>query len=135
MTAPQLVLEIKEQADTTLRLGNDSGVSIMVTPSVSPEYFVFRVRLSDDQAILGFEKFGTVGIGFASEEDWNTNLPYTCAAEQIFGHIKHNKGDAAIDDETVLEAIAMVQAAAHRFKGTSPDPTFEREAQKILEED
>ena len=30
------------------------------------------VRLSDAQAILGFPKYLTIGIGFAIEDDWNT---------------------------------------------------------------
>lgn len=118
MTTPDLVLEIKEQADTTVRIPAGENTTVLITPDIHEDYFIFRVKLSETQAILGFEKFGTVGIGFASEEDWNTNLPYRCQAQEIFDHIKHNKGDDAIADETVLKAIRMVQAAAHRFKGT-----------------
>lgn len=118
MTAPDLVLEIKEQPDTTGIIPVGNSHTVLLTPSIGEDYFVFRVKLSETQAILGFEKFGTVGIGFAQEEDWNSNLPYRCEAQAIFDHIKHNKGDDTIDDERVLEAIRMVQAAAHRFKGT-----------------
>jgi hypothetical protein len=71
------------------------------------------VVLSKGQAIVGFPKFYTIGIGFAVEDaDWNTNLPFTCSTDEIFEHIKHNKGDEAIADEDVVRAIAMVQDAA-----------------------
>lgn len=108
-------LEIKETPDTTVVFDTPKGV-VMLTPSIGEDYFIFRVKLSDTQAVLGFEKFGTVGIGFAQEEDWNTNLPYTCSAQEILDHIRHNKGDDAISDDDVLEAIELVQAAARRFK-------------------
>ena len=52
------------------------GGVLMVTPALSESYWAYRVKLSDKQAMLGFPKFGTIGIGFAIEEDWNTNLPF-----------------------------------------------------------
>ena len=67
------------------------------------------MRLSETQAIVGFPKFFTVGVGFAQEEDWNTNLPYTCGTEEIYEHIAHNKGDDSISREDCLTAIQMVQ--------------------------
>ena len=70
----------------------------------------YRVKLSETQAIVGFPKYSTIGIGFAQEEDWNTNLPWTTQAEEIFAHIAHNKGDSAISDEQCIEAIRMIQA-------------------------
>ena len=94
-----------------------SGNSIvMVTPAIGEDYWLFRVKLSDTQAILGFPKFTTIGIGFAQEEDWNTNLPYTADTDKILDHIIHNKGDENIPDDAVREAIQMVQAAAIHFK-------------------
>ena len=69
-------------------------------------------RLSEAQAIVGFPKFFTVGIGFAQEEDWNTNLPYTCDADEIYDHIAHNKGDDSITREDCVPAIRLVQEAA-----------------------
>jgi hypothetical protein len=104
---PELTLETKNQADQTARLG-----PLMMTPPISEEYWTYRVRLSGRQAIVGFPKFGTVGIGFAEEEDWNTNLPYTCDAGQIYEHISHNKGDDSISREDCVTAIRMVQEAA-----------------------
>lgn len=111
-------LEIKETPDTTVVFSSPEGGAVaMLTPNINEDYFVFRVKLSDTQAVLGFEKFGTVGIGFAQEEDWNTNLPYTCKTQQILDHIRHNKGDESISDDDVFAAIEMVQRAAARFKG------------------
>lgn len=99
---------IKDQ-DGNLKSG---GASLMITPPLDEDYWLLRVKLHEDQAILGFPKFGTIGIGFAQEEDWNTNLPYTQDAEHIYNHIKHNKKYDEITDEQCLEAIKMIRTAA-----------------------
>lgn len=101
-----LVLEIRGQEDRTPHVG-----PVMITPAIDEDYWTYRVRLSDRQAIVGFPKFGTIGIGFAQEEDWNTNLPYTCDTEEIYDHIAHNKGDDAISRNDCLAAIRLIQAA------------------------
>ena len=103
-----LVLESRTQLDKSPVIG-----PIMLTPSLGEDYWAYRVMLSDRQAILGFPKFFTVGIGFAvEEEDWNTNLPYTCGADEILQHIRHNKGDESISDDDCLAAIRLIQGAA-----------------------
>lgn len=107
----KLTLESKNQRDGTVRLGSPTAM-VELTPMVDEDYWTYRVVLSPTQAILGFPKFSTIGIGFAEEEDWNTNLPYTCPAEQIYEHIEHNKGDDAITREDCLAAIRMIQEAA-----------------------
>ena len=104
-----LALEIKGQTE-----GGIIGAGIMITPPLDEDYWAYRVRLSETQAMLGFPKFGTIGVGFAQEEDWNTNLPYTCGAEEIYAHIAHNKGDDAITREDCLTAIRMIQEAAQQ---------------------
>lgn len=107
----KLVLEAKGQADKS-----EVAPGLMITPPVGNEYYwAYRVRLSGKQAIVGFPKFGTVGIGFAVEEDdWNVNLPYTLETEKIFQHIRGNKGDDAISDDDVRAAIRLVQRAARQ---------------------
>lgn len=105
----ELALETKTQENETRQVG-----PLAITPFVEPEYWSYRVKLSDTQAIVGFPKFFTVGIGFAEEEDWNTNLPYTSDAIEIFAHIKHNKGDDSISDEDCVRAIQMIQDAIRR---------------------
>ncbi len=105
-------LEIRDQENETAVVG-----PLMFTPMVDEDYWQYRVRLSDIQAILGFPKYSTIGIGFAIEEDWNTNLPYTCETEEIFNHVKHNKGDDAISDEDCIEAIRMIQEAVRADRG------------------
>jgi hypothetical protein len=95
-----------EQADETPVVGH-----LMFTPPIDDDYWRWRVVVGDGQAIVGFPKFTTIGIGFAREEDWNTNLPYTQTAEAIFEHIAHNKGDDSIPDERCIAAIRMVQEA------------------------
>lgn len=102
-------LEIRDQANETPVIGG----LIMMTPSIGADYWSYRVQLSEQQAILGFPKFHTIGIGFAVEdEDWNTNLPYTCGTREIYDHIAHNKGDDSISVEDCLAAIQLIQDAA-----------------------
>jgi hypothetical protein len=104
-----LVLETRAQEDQAPTIGR-----IMLTPAVGGDYWAYRVRLSDQQAIVGFPKFTTIGIGFAVEEDWNTNFPYTCSTEEIYDHIEHNKGDDSISREDCLTAIRLIQDAVRR---------------------
>ncbi len=102
----KLTLERKNQPDSTHIYDN-----VLTTPDIEEEYWTYRVKLSDTQAVLGFPKFFTTGIGFAVEEDWNINLPWTSDATDIFSHIRHNKGDDSIPDEDVISAIRMIQEA------------------------
>src|SRR4029079_19214317 len=96
MTDTTLHLEHRsEQADETLVV-KAPGHTMLFTPPIDDDYWRWRVVVGDGQAIVGFPKFGTGGIGFAREGDWNTNLPYTQPAETIFDHISHNKGDDTI---------------------------------------
>jgi hypothetical protein len=106
----ELVLERQAQEDETTVMKKD-GSAVLLAPMIHSDYWLYRVRLSDEQAIVGFPKFGMIGIGFAVEEDWNTNLPALTPAEQILAHIGRNKGDDGIDDADVLAAIRLVQAA------------------------
>jgi len=112
-----LVLERKDQADETPTVG-----AISMTPPITEDYWTYRVVVADGQAIVGFPKFNTIGIGFAVEEDWNTNLPYSVAAEELLEHIGHNRGSDDISDETCLEAIRLIQAAARADRGDPPLP-------------
>jgi hypothetical protein len=107
----ELTLERRDQQNKT-KVVEGGGVGLMVTPTLGEDYWAYRVRLSGRQAIVGFPKFMTIGIGFAVEEDWNTNLPYTCSTEEIFNHISHNKGDDAIADDDVRNAISLIRDAA-----------------------
>lgn len=105
----ELILETRDQENRTPIIGQ-----MMLTPALGKNYWSYRVVLTPAQAVVGFPKFGTIGIGFAVEsEDWNTNLPYTCDAQQIFDHIAENKGDDAIRDEDCVAAIEMIRAAVY----------------------
>lgn len=111
----ELQLEIRDQPNETIHAGGG-----LFTPAVHDDYWVYRVRLSDKQAIVGFPKIVTIGIGFAVETDWNTNLPYTCDAERIYEHIECNKGDHSISREDCVTAIRMVQEQARQDLAVSP---------------
>lgn len=92
------------------------GNLLMVTPPLDENFWLMRVPLSEQQAIVCFPKFGIVGCGFQHEEDWNTNLPLDCPAEEIFAHISHNKGDDSIKDEDCIAAIRLLQTAMKEAK-------------------
>jgi hypothetical protein len=109
-----LVLETKDQRDKTVRFGGAA-----LTPPIDEDYWLFRVKVSDNQAIVGFPKFSTIGVGFAVEEDWNTNLPYVCGAAMIWEHIRDNKGDPAIPDSRCLQAVTVVVEAARNMMAVS----------------
>lgn len=115
VSVTDLKLEIREQQNETIHAGGG-----IFTPAVNEDYWAYRVRLSDEQAIVGFPKILTIGIGFAVETDWNTNLPYTCGAERIYEHIECNKGDDAISREDCLTAIRMIQEQARKDEGEQP---------------
>lgn len=105
-----------DMVDFTPEIPCGEGHSIIMTPPIDEDYWMFRVKLGRSQAIVGFPKFFTIGIGFAKETDWNTNLPYTSDAESIFEHIRHNKGRIKASDADCIEAIRMVQQAAKELK-------------------
>ena len=110
-----LVLEVNEKhVDQTARLG-----CVVVCPPVNEDYWLFRVPVSKNQAVVGFRKFSTIGIGFQHEEDWNTNLPYQCEAEKIYDHIKHNRG-GNIKRDKCLAAIRLIHEAAAKVMGNGP---------------
>ena len=87
---------------------------VLITPPIDSDFWLWRVSVSDSQAVVGFPKIGLIGIGFQHETDWNLNLPSSCKAENILRHILPNKGDASVSDELCLQAIRMIQKAAKR---------------------
>ena len=107
-----LRLERRDQADETPTIG-----PAMFTPALDEDYWAYRVIVGEHQAVIGFPKFTTIGIGFAVEEDWNTNLPYRCETDKIWRHIQCNKGDESIPDAWCIRAIEMIQEAARSDRG------------------
>lgn len=111
------------QAKGTARFPN--GGILMVTPPLDQNYWIYRVQLKHGQAIVAFPKFGMLGCGFAVEEDWNTNLPLACPANEIYNHIKHNKKHADISTAECIAAIEAIQQVVeiqtfgHRSQDTS----------------
>ena len=105
-----LKVEIRGQENETARV-SIGGTTVVLTPPIDEDYWAYRVRLTETQAIVGFPKFMTIGIGFAQEEDWNTNFPYTCETDEIWQHIAHNKADDSISDEDCIAAIRLIQDA------------------------
>jgi hypothetical protein len=109
----KLQLEVNQRfakAKDSIEVGN--GQTLLITPPLDEDYWAFRVKLKGKQAIVAFPKFGTIGCGFAKEKDWNTNLPISCGAEEIYEHIKHNKQNSTITREQCIEAIQLIQSVA-----------------------
>jgi hypothetical protein len=93
-----------------------NGNLVMVTPAIDESYWLLRVPVSDKQAVVCFPKFFTIGCGFQHEEDWNTNLPIGCPTDEIFNHIKCNKGDKRISNDDCRKAIDMLREKAIELK-------------------
>jgi len=104
------VFELKVEVNANqVRDPKPLGNSVLITPPIGEDYWLLRVPVSKNQAVVCFPKFGTIGVGFQKETDWNTNLPYSCEAIEIFNHIAHNKGTGNIPDSRCLEAIKLLQ--------------------------
>ena len=119
-TPDTLVLERRSDAQDETSVNEGGGTVVMMTPPINSDYWAYRVRVADGQAVVGFGKFGTIGIGFAEEEDWNTNLPYTGDAESIRRHIWHNRApleDTPDSAALVVRAIELIQDAVKADRG------------------
>lgn len=120
----ELVLERREMDNRTVDVAVSDDAYVSLSPPVDEDYWSYRVRLSDKQAVVGFPKYFTVGIGFAVEEDWNTNLPYTKDAGEILDHIWHNRGKSIPKGEEskarVRAAIELIQQAATEDRRVTP---------------
>lgn len=96
------------------------GSAVMLTPPIDEDFWLARVPVGGGQSIVCFPKFGTIGIGFAKERDWNTNLPYSCRATDIYDHIRHNRGRCRASDEECVRAIDMLREFATGLPGPKP---------------
>ena len=107
---------------------------IIATPNLNPDFWQYRVKFENGQAILGFPKFHTIGIGFALEQEWNINLPYDVPSEHILSHIIENKGDKDIKESDCLAAIKMVKRAAAKWDRFQKQRKYKRtlEAEPLL---
>jgi hypothetical protein len=111
-----LQLEYRDKFDGGISTFTNGKIAVLITPNIGEDYWVFRIKLFKDQALLAFPKFWTMGIGFALEEDWNTNLRYDVEAHKIFYHIKCNKRYKEIRDQECIAAIKVLQKACRYYK-------------------
>ena len=120
----KLVVEYKkgfEPSKDTFRVG---GVVVMMTPAINEDYWIMRVKVFRNQAIVAFPKFGLIGVGFAQESDWNTNLPYQTPAERLYQHIEVNKKYKTLTKERCIEAIKMLQCACANYEKEQKEKTI-----------
>jgi len=102
--------------DKTLYMGTGKLIAMM-TPPINKDYWYFKVELFNDQSVVAFPKFGTMGVGFRYEDDdWNTNLPFIIDAKRIADHIWCNRKYEEIKKEDVIEAIKLIQTACKTLK-------------------
>ncbi len=117
----KLVVEYKKGFQPSKDCINTGRGIIMFTPAIDEDYWIMRVKLyhdkklNKDQSIVAFPKFGMIGIGFAIESDWNTNLPYQTDTERLYNWIKRNKKYRAITKQTCLEGLKMLQEACKKY--------------------
>jgi hypothetical protein len=110
-----LRVERKDQDGSSGVIG---GGAVLLTPDIGEDYWSYRVIVGEHQAVVGFPKFGLIGVGFAVEDEcgWNTNLPHGAPAGELYDHIKRNKGDKLITRATCIEAIRLIDAAIREDK-------------------
>ena len=122
----KLILEVNENCiDKTVKdvITKDNGeqLGLMICPTVDENYWALRVKLHKDQAVLGFLKFGMIGVGMAIEEDSNTNLPLNSTdtplsnANRIYSHIKCNKKYKSITHQMIVDAIILIIKGAEQY--------------------
>jgi len=109
--------------EKVIQLGK--GAIVMCSPG-DQENYVFKVHVSEKQAIVAFSKFGSLGVAFLVEdEDGNRNLPSSSTPEKIYDWIYCNKGDDSITDETCLKAIKKIVKACRELEEINMQSTYE----------
>ena len=104
----KLVVEVREGHALAEPLVG--GGRILATPDIDEDFWLLRVVLTDRQAIVAFPKFGMLGAGFQVEAgSWNTNLPWSTDAEELYKHILVNKGDPKLRKVKCIQAIELLQ--------------------------
>jgi hypothetical protein len=117
MSGNELHLEISDKdIDKGMPVLLSKTAVFIFSPPLNEDYWIFRVMLHKDQAVVGFPKHSGIGIGFAQEEHYNVNLPYRCDAAMIYDHIEENKRYDEITKEQCIQAIRLIQAAAERYQ-------------------
>ena len=112
----KLVVEYKKGFEPSKDTIDTGSVLIMFTPAIDKDYYIMRVKLYKDQSLIAFPKFNLIGVGFAIESDWNTNLPYQTDTERLYEHIKINKKYRAITKQMCLEGLKLLQAACKKYE-------------------
>lgn len=121
----KLVVEYKKDFKPSKDCIEVGATVIMFTPAISEDYWIMRIKLFRNQALVAFPKFGLIGVGFAVEKgSWNTNLPYQTPADHLYRHIECNKKYDQITKEHCLKAIKMLQAACANYEKEQKEKTI-----------
>lgn len=85
--------------------------------------WIYRVKLSHKQAVIGYPHQGTIMIAFEHEDHLDLSVSYNqFTPELIYHHIQSNKGDDRIEDDTCVQAIQFIVEAAHHDIGQIREP-------------
>ena len=112
-----LTIEVNPKFIPSVDTYTNGKAIVMVTPDIGEDYWLVRVKVHKEQSIIAFPKFGTIGISFAKETDWNTNLPYSVPADRLYAHIRRNKGFKSIKKADCIAAIETIQDFLIKNKG------------------
>jgi hypothetical protein len=88
------------------------GTNISIGRSGAEDYWTYRVDLTENQALIGFPKHGTIGIDFLHNR--GEDLPYTSDPEYLadfFAPGRLEGGDTEISRAAVIRAIKMIREA------------------------
>jgi hypothetical protein len=127
----KLVVEYKKDFKPSKDVIKVGGAVIMFTPAISEDYWIMRIKLYRNQALVAFPKFGLIGVGFANESDWNTNLPYQVSAEKLYQHIERNKKYEALTKERCIQAIKMLQFACANYEKEQKEKTIKLNMREV----
>ena len=120
----KLIVEYKKEFKPSKDCIKIGKTVVMFTPAITEDYWIMRVKVFRNQAIVAFPKFGLIGVGFAKESDWNTNLPYQTPADHLYQHIAVNKKYEALTKARCLEAIKMIQCACANYEKEQKEKTI-----------
>lgn len=102
----------------------DPEAPILERRPPNKDQWVYRIKLSAQQAMIGFPRDGTIEIAFENETVLDRSVPYNLfAPDLIYDHIQVNKGDDGIWDDTCIQAIQFIVEAAHQDIGQVREPT------------
>lgn len=96
--------------DTTRVAVTGREQAFIMTPQLTPDYWTYRVALSNGNAIVAAPEFGTLGIRYQIEDEYNVTNRWDYTANEIEALIRRNR-PANTTREEAMSAIRKIQGA------------------------